>query len=242
MFQGLEIFDDMPPREDQQNFMHLNLPGHAGALRMFLGKPDTTLVIGNGAVAWNVSAQTGKLFPDLMVAFDVDPDIVMARNGYGIDYMGKPPDFILEIAARTPWHDYAYSRERYAEFGVAEYWRCDFTGENRFPELLAGDELAGGKYIPIPIAVTPDGGRRGHSKELGLDLCWENGEMRWGIPGTPTRLLTYCELTAELLAVKAERQAAEARASAQADRDAAKEARIAARAARAAAAGRPRDR
>ena len=95
MFQGLEIFDDMPPREDQQNFLHLNRPGHAFALELFLGKPDTTLVIGNGAIAWNVSAQTGKLFPDLMVAFDVDPEIVIARNGYGIDYMGKPPDFIL---------------------------------------------------------------------------------------------------------------------------------------------------
>ena len=42
----------------------------------------------------NVQTQTGKLFPDLLLAFGVDPAIAIARNsyGYGIDYMGQPPE------------------------------------------------------------------------------------------------------------------------------------------------------
>ena len=194
----LALFDTMPPRADVQNFEHLVMPGHAPALKLFLGRPDTTLIIGNGAVARNVATQTGKLFPDLLVAFNVDPAIARARNGYGIDYMGQPPDFILEIAAHTPWHDYPHSLQRYAEFGVPEYWRYDFTGESIFPQPLAGYRLADGEYHPIPITAAADGRRRGRSAILGLDLCWDQGEMRWAVPDTGRYLLTYDELTAAI--------------------------------------------
>ena len=39
-------------------------------------------------------------YPDLLVAFDVDPQAYRETNGYLITEQGKPPDLILEIASR----------------------------------------------------------------------------------------------------------------------------------------------
>ena len=38
----------------------------------------------------------GSHYPDLLVAFDVDPAAYEASNGYVIAEQGKPPDFVLE--------------------------------------------------------------------------------------------------------------------------------------------------
>ena len=38
---------------------------------------------------------------------------------------------------------------------------------------------------------------RGHSTVLGLDLCWEDGQLRWYDPGSDRYLLTYDEVADE---------------------------------------------
>ncbi len=50
---------------------------------------------------------------------------------------------------------------------------------------------------------------RGHSAVLGLDLCWEDGQLRWYDPATGRYLLTYDEEAEGRLAEAAGRLAAE---------------------------------
>ena len=49
---------------------------------------------------------------------------------------------------------------------------------------------------------------RGHSTALGLDLCWEDGQLRWYDPEIGRYLLTYGEATEGRLAAERERDAA----------------------------------
>ena len=73
-------------------------------------------------------------YPDLLVAFDVDPDLYEANNGYVVSFQGKAqgkaPDLVLEIASRrTGRVDVGEKVDFYAGVGVLEYWRFDETGE-----------------------------------------------------------------------------------------------------------------
>ena len=36
--------------------------------------------------------------PDLLIAFDVDPELYHRSNGYVISEQGKSPDFVLDVA------------------------------------------------------------------------------------------------------------------------------------------------
>ena len=65
---------------------------------------------------------------------------------------------------------------------VPEYWRFDYTGGDFHSVPLAGDRLVGEEYQPIPIHRTEEGHYWGHSDALNLDLCWEDGELRWYDP------------------------------------------------------------
>ena len=44
---------------------------------------------------------TGVRYPDLLVAFGVDPAAYYRSNAYVISEQGKPPDFVLEIVSRS---------------------------------------------------------------------------------------------------------------------------------------------
>ena len=57
------------------------------------------------------------------------PAAILDRNGYVIEEVGKPPDFVLEIASESTGRaDYTSKRDAYAGYGVGEYWRFDSTG------------------------------------------------------------------------------------------------------------------
>ena len=123
--------------------------------------------------------------PDGVVAYGVDPKAIVARNGYVISEVGKPPDFVLEVASRsTGRRDYTVKRDGYAGYGVREYWRFDHTGGRFHDAALAGDVLVDGRYEPLEIIHEPDGLIWGHSEVLGLDLCWRDGELRFRDPLT----------------------------------------------------------
>ena len=147
-----------------------------------------------------------------MVAFGVNPDAIVARNGYVISDVGKPPDFVLEVASRsTGRRDYTVKRAGYACYGVGEYWRFDHTGGRYHDAALAGDRLVNGVYEPIRINEEPDGVRWGHSPVLGLDLCWERGELRFYDPAAGEYLPSPAELQAQRAAAEARAVGAEAR-------------------------------
>ena len=213
-------FPELPPRDDMQNTLHLNHPAHLPALSRHLGYSTTTAVTSETPIGWNTGQRRGLLQPDLLVAFDVDWSVIVAELGYSIDYHGKPPDFVLEIAsATTSSRDERDKRSGYANFGVPEYWRFDDTGGQYYATGLAGDRLVDGEYQPIAVAEAGPARYRGYSAALGLYVCWEYGYLRWYDPATGY-LPTYCEETAARITAEAERDAAEA------ERDAERAARL----------------
>ena len=228
----VEQFPDFPPRDDMQNPIYLYRPGHLAALDRHFGAPETTIVLGEVPVGWSTSQREGVRIPDLLIAFNVDRAGIITQRGYGITAQGKPPDFALEIASSsTGENDYVEKRAAYAAFGVTEYWRFDPTGGQYHEVRLAGDRLVDGEYQPIEI-VAEDGERhRGHSEALGLDLCWEAGQLRWYDPVAGSYLLTADEESEGRLAAEAEREReAIARREAEAEAEAERAARVAAEA------------
>ena len=197
---------DPPPRMDVQNYLHLHRPGVGSALAIHFA-PRAPLIT-SGAFLM-IQRRDIMLVPDLLIAFDVDPELFIGRNGYIVSEAGKPPDFVLEVAsASTGRRDYTVKRHLYAHFGVTEYWRFDPTGGRRHDAAIWGDTLVNDEYQAIPLTTEPDGVIWGHSAALGLDLCWDNGRFRIFDPESGEYLPTPDELAAERDTAAAERDAA----------------------------------
>ena len=120
----------------------------------------------------------------------------------------KRPD----IQARHVPNDYAERRNDYAAFGIPEYWRFDPTGGQYYETGLAGDRLVDGVYQPITIVHTDETHHWGHSEVLNLDVCWEDGQLRFWDPIARRYLPTFGILTAGARAHAAQSQADTARA------------------------------
>ena len=138
------------PDEKMTAAQHLSITGSAHFLAQHLGNPQATIVGSDRYITLAPTAQrddmTGVVYPDLLVAFNVDPASYLAHNGYVISEQGKPPDFVLEVAsASTGRRDAVDKRVIYAELGIAEYWRFDENGP--IPQLPAGRRPAGGRRI-----------------------------------------------------------------------------------------------
>ena len=200
---GLEWFPTFPPRGDVQTFIHLTWPSIPPAIVRHLGYSETTLVVGNAPVAWNVvQTKEDVRIPELMVAFDVDCAAIFKRNGYAINLVGKPPDFALDVASPATGppdpNPYAFWRvdptgklEDYERFGVTEYWRFDPSGGEWLDSALAGDRLVDGRYRPIEIEWSSKDVGRGYSAMLGLYVCWEEGRLRFYAPERGRYLPTF---------------------------------------------------
>ena len=207
-----EQFPERPPRGGVQNSLYLNFPGYQPALAQHFGSSDTTLVISEMPIGRNLRQRRGLLYPDLLIAFNVDREEAIARAGFAIDDQPKPPDFVLEIASlNTAENDYTRKRTGYADYGVPEYWRFDHTGGQYYPTGLAGDGLVEGTYHPIEVVQMADGVYKGRSDVLNLDLCWEHGQLRWYDPESQIYILTHAHERERLMAAEAHRDAAEDR-------------------------------
>ena len=186
-------FPDPPERtpDDMTTFNPLSASSNVGYLIRHFGNRDTTIVTGEHFVSLNVTGETaGTRYPDLLIAFDVDPVAYKERNAYVISEQGKPPDFVLEIASRkTAQTDVVNKRADYEALGIPEYWRFDETG--RFHRTrLAGDRLVNGRYEPIPIVEVEEDVLQGYSAVLHLHLRWESGTLAWHDPETGRHILT----------------------------------------------------
>ena len=209
----LEKFPDFPPRDDMQNSIYLDRPAHQAALEEHFGNHDTTIVLSEIPVRWTPSQTTGHRIPDLLVAFDIDTAQAVEQRGYSIRNLGKPPDFVLEIASiRTAENDYTNKRRDYANFGIPEYWRFDPTGGQRYDAPLAGDRLVNGTYQSIEIVEVEPEHLHGRSAMLNLELCWDHGLLRWYDPATGQHLMTYAEERQARIDEREARRAAESRA------------------------------
>ena len=180
------------PDDKMTSFKHLAATGHALHLARHLGDPETTLVAGERYIVVRPTrSMADSHYPDLLVAFDVDPAAYEDSNGYVIEEQGKPPDFVLEIASRHTGHiDVGEKRDAYAALGIPEYWRFDETGRYHRTRL-AGDRLADGVYVPIAIDEPSAHVLEGYSAALNLNLRWERGALGWYDPDTGRHIPTF---------------------------------------------------
>ena len=192
--EALERFPDFPPRDDMQNSIFLDRPAHQAALTEHFGNHDTTIILSEIPVRWTPSQTAGHRIPDLLVAFNVNSAQAVEQNGYSIRDLGKPPDFVLEVASEsTGDSDIGDKRRDYSNFGILEYWRFDPTGGRRHDAPIAGDRLLGSEYQPIEIIQIEPEHLHGHSGVLNLDPCWDHGQLRWYDPVAGWHLMTFTE-------------------------------------------------
>ncbi len=220
------------PEDKMTSFDHLAANGNAHYLAHHLGNPETTLVTGDRYLVVRPTRNlAGSRYPDLLVAFGVDPAAYKASNGYIVSEQGKPPDLVLEVASEsTADVDVGEKREDYAALGIGEYWRFDETGRHHGTRL-AGERLLEAEYVAIDIEELPDGGLQGYSAALDLHLRWEQGELVFYDPATGRPIATLADERARADTAETRADAAETRAdAAEAERNAEQEARTAAEA------------
>lgn len=171
--------------------------------------------------------------PDCYVVFDLSEAAIHSlslegNNTYLLWEVGKPPEFVLEIASgSTARTDLGRKRELYAELGISEYWRYDASGGDFYGEPLVGEHLVDGEYRRMETHVEDDGRIWGHSDELNLDLWWIEGELRYRDPAQGRWLPTYEEQQVFLAAAEQRAEMEQARADAERIRADAAEARLA---------------
>ena len=192
---------DPPEREpdDMTSFDRLAENGNVHHLKQRLmaqrpGEGDKIIVSGEHyLVVRPTRNMAGSHYPDLLVAFGVDPALYRESNGYVISEQGKPPDFVLEIASyRTRNVDTGQKRQDYAALGIPEYWRFDHTPDGRWHGTrLAGDRLVDDEYVAIEIEELPDGSLQGYSPTLDLRLRWERGELAFHDPATGRPIASF---------------------------------------------------
>ena len=212
-----------PPRINDMR-QRLSLSIFDGTLMPhFADRPDV-LVCGSGYLCYRTTDHPStRLEPDGLVAFGVEPEEIIIDNGYIISDVGKPPDFVLEVASRsTGRRDYTVKRDGYAGFGVGEYWRFDHTGGRYHDAPLAGETLVNGRYEPIELSENRPGKMygmlSGYSPTLDLYLCWDRGNLRFYDPKTDEFLLDPMELGAALSETQSELDATQAELAAAIER------------------------
>ena len=208
----------------------------------WLERPDV-FVGANQFAYWDPAydAQTNPenlpAVPDVYVVFGVAN---RHRGSYVVWEEGKPPDFVLEVAAplsllqqvESPWSRLRAARETrrvYAAMGVPEFFLYDPPKEDDLKPELSGFALREGEYKPLPEERLPRGAVGVRSKVLGLCPCIMppspdpmDNPLRWYDPETGEFLPTTIELECRMRRAKADAARAEAEA-----RAAASEARVA---------------
>ena len=217
-----------PPPEEMTAFHQVGFPAYPASLALHFQDEATTIITSEVAAGVRpTESYEGILFPDLLIAFNVNAEASITRNGYLIPEQGKPPDFVMEVASRTTARrDETDKRDAYQAMRIPEYWRFDATGGEWYQAPLAGDRLVTGKYEPIPIHRTPQGHYWGHSDALNLTLCWEDGNLRFWDPESRAYLPTFHEERANLRTAESRANSAESRANSAESRAAAAEAEV----------------
>ena len=207
------IMPDPPKTPDMRQRRQLTKID-AVLLAHFRARGDV-LVCGEGYLRHSAANASERFAPDCVVTFGVDPEAIIRRNGYVVSEVGKPPDFVMEIASKsTGTRDYTVKRDAYERYRAREYWRSDESGGSWHDAALAGDRLVDGKYVPIEIIHDEDGRFWGYSEVLGLNLCWDEGVLRFYDPVAERFLPDSVELAYERDDAEARSRAAEARSRA----------------------------
>ncbi len=195
--EDLEPLPDPPRSYDMQQNKHIARTDQT-LETWFHGRRERVLVNGQGYLCRERRDARRSPHPDCVVAFDVDARRITDSNGYVISEVGKPPEFVLEVASKTTGkRDYIQKRVSYASLGVGEYWRFDYSGGQYHDVALAGDRLVDGSYVPFPTTLETDGMIWGYSPTLELALCWVDQELLFYDPVEGIYLPTQLELKAQ---------------------------------------------
>ncbi len=181
-------------------------------LRSHYRRQPNTLVSGEGYLCFEARDARRSPRPDCVVALGLPfpAQLIEEANGYVISEVGQPPDFVLEVGSpSTGRHDYTGKRDVYARLVVREYWRFDPSGGQWHDAPLAGEVLEDGAYRPLPIDYDTDGSVRGYSPSLGLELHWENRQLRFWDPATREHLPDLVEALEALAAAETRTERAE---------------------------------
>ncbi|MDE2994784.1 MAG: hypothetical protein OXU67_12985, partial [Chloroflexota bacterium] len=95
----LEPLPDPPRIRDMQQYTRI--AAFDRFLQAHFGQRADVLICGGGYLRHEAGNDAERLAPDCMVVFGVNPDAIVARNGYVISEVGRPPDFVLEVASRS---------------------------------------------------------------------------------------------------------------------------------------------
>ena len=170
---------------------------------------------GGGYLRRDPGNDSEQLAPDCIVAFGVDPVAIVARNGYVIGEVGKPPDLVFKVGSSSKGRqDYTVKRDAYLDHGVPEYWRFDPTGGKvsrcqPWGAMCWWMASTGRWRSPM----SRDGLIWAHSAVLGLDLCWDAGDLRFRDPSGGEFLLTPHEQRVGRLEAESRAEAETARAA-----------------------------
>ncbi len=164
------------------------------------------------------SSRDWLLYPDLMVAFGVDAQLIDDRNGYVIEDHDKPPEFVMEIASKTTGGRDVGKRAGYAALGVQEYFMFDRTGGQYHDGPVWGGILVDGQYETVPVYTDETGVHSVYSETLGLDVCWVEGALRFRDPSEGEYLHTHTEAVNAAELERLLRRTAEERAHAAEER------------------------
>ncbi len=176
-------------------------------------RPDVFLDY-DSFICYDRSNLNVRVSPDVYLAFGVDARAIRPDRLYLPWRVGKPPDWVLEVASLTTGReDVNHKPGIYASIGVTEYWRFDPSGGRYHGEPLYGGILTEGAYQPVELITEPDGILKGYSPVLRLSLAWDEGWPRFYDPATGRYLENWRGAIDR--AARAESRAAEAEAEVQ---------------------------
>ena len=84
-----EPFPEHPPRDDMQNWIHLNRDGKGAALVTHIGDRETTTTGSEVPVGPTLANRRDHRIPDFMVSKNSKPWLIEQDGGYAIDRQGK---------------------------------------------------------------------------------------------------------------------------------------------------------
>jgi Uma2 family endonuclease len=217
-YASLEFNPDEPPDKPDAMEQHLEQAEVFQLLSArfteFNQRPDVFLDF-DSYICYDRNNLNVRVSPDIYLVFGVDARAIRPRKLYLPWEVGKPPDWVLEIASEsTSRVDVNRKPGVYAQIGVPEYWRFDPTGGRYHGEPLAGGRLVNDVYRPVELTTEPDGILKGYSEVLELSLSWDEGWPRLYDPKTGAYLENWQQQMAaaevERAVLEAERDAARA--------------------------------
>ena len=137
---------------------------------------EETIHGARGRICYERSDLNVRVSPDYYFAKGVPGPGIKATGPYLIWEVGKPPDFVLEMASPTKAReDLTTKRKLYEKIGITEYWRLDPTGGDLYGAPLAADRLEEGRYRPIPLHRTEKDLVWGYSEAAQINIFWIEG-------------------------------------------------------------------